>query len=92
MKASASRARQRLQALSHPQGEPGQSSPLPAHLTQREAVVLQLVTRGKSNSQIAQELHISEKTVIHHLTHIFDKTNSKNRTAATAFAIRHGLA
>jgi DNA-binding CsgD family transcriptional regulator len=30
--------------------------------------------------------------VINHLTHIFNKTNSENRTAAAAFAIRHGLA
>ena len=57
-----------------------------------EAAVLKLVTCGKSNSQIAQELVISEKTVINHLTHIFNKTNSENRAAATAFAIRHGLA
>jgi DNA-binding CsgD family transcriptional regulator len=92
MKASASQAHHRLQTLSHRKGESGQSPHLPAHLTQREAVVLQLVTRGKSNSQIAQELHISEKTVIHHLTHIYNKTNSENRTAATAFAIHHGLA
>jgi DNA-binding NarL/FixJ family response regulator len=92
MKASARRARHRLQAFSLRQGDPRQPSPLPAQLTQREAVVLQLVTRGMSNSQIAQELRISVKTVIHHLTHIYNKTNCDNRTAATAFAIRHGLA
>jgi DNA-binding NarL/FixJ family response regulator len=47
---------------------------------------------GKSNRQIAQELGLSEKTVANHLTHIFNKTNSENRAAATAFAIRHRLA
>jgi DNA-binding CsgD family transcriptional regulator/tetratricopeptide (TPR) repeat protein len=89
---SAKRVRYRMQSLSHRPGGQRQPSPLPTNLTQREASVLKLVTTGKSNSQIAQELLISEKTVIHHLTHIFNKTNCENRTAATAFAIRHGLA
>jgi DNA-binding NarL/FixJ family response regulator len=100
MEDSASRPRQRLQALaqnppyshdSHVSNGALHSS-LPARLTTREVAVLRLVTCGKSNSQIAQELVISEKTVINHLTHIFNKTNSENRAAATAFAIRHGLA
>ncbi len=54
--------------------------------------MLKLVTEGKSNRQIAQELGLSEKTVANHLTHIFGKTSSENRAAAAAFAIRHGLA
>lgn len=65
---------------------------LPADLTGREVKVLQLVTGGKSNRQIARELGISEKTVANHLSHIFAKTASENRAAAAAFAIRHGLA
>jgi DNA-binding NarL/FixJ family response regulator len=65
---------------------------LPGNLTRGEARVLQLVARGKSNRQIAQELGISEKTVANHLSHIFSKTTSGNRAAATAFAIRHGFA
>ena len=89
---SARRVSRRLQSLSHRPRGPTHPSPLPANLTQREVAVLKLVTCGKSNSQIAQELVISEKTVIHHLTHIFNKTNSENRAAATAFAIRNGLA
>jgi DNA-binding CsgD family transcriptional regulator len=89
---SAKHVRSRLQALSHCRGGQKKPSALPAKLTQREVDVLKLVTSGKSNSQIAHELLISEKTVIHHLTHILNKTNSENRTAATAFAIRHGLA
>jgi len=91
MEDSAQRARHRLQFLSHHAHGLKRAS-LPANLTQREAAVLKLVTCGKSNSQIAQELVISEKTVINHLTHIFNKTNSENRAAATAFAIRQGLA
>ena len=89
---SAYHVRQQLLMLSHRPRGTTRPSPLPANLTKREADVLKLVTSGKSNSQIAQELLISEKTVIHHLTHIFNKTISENRTAATAFAVRHGLA
>ena len=76
---------------------PERSSPrgarsLPAGLSSREVEVLRLVVQGKSNRQIAEELVLSEKTVINHLTSIFNKTVTDNRAAATAFAIRHGLA
>ena len=73
-----------------PHRSPPQS--LPAGLTASEAKVLQLVVEGKSNRQIAQELGLSEKTVANHLTHVFYKTNSENRAAAAAFAIRHRIA
>lgn len=68
------------------------ASTYPAGLTAREVEVLRLVARGLTSGGIARELKISEKTVAHHLTHIFNKTSSENRAAATAFAIRHGLA
>ena len=64
----------------------------PNGLTAREVQVLRLVTRGLTNSEIAEELGLSEKTIAHHLTHIFNKTTSDNRAAAVAFAIRHDLA
>ncbi len=63
----------------------------PAGLTAREVEVLRLVARGMTNSQIAQELVLSEKTVATHLTHVFNKTKSENRAAAAAFAMRYGL-
>lgn len=65
---------------------------LPAGLSLREVEVLRLVTRGKSNRQIAEELVLSEKTVANHLARIFAKTGTDNRAAATAFAIRSGIA
>lgn len=79
------------------------SVPLPPHetvltpgypngLTAREAGVLRLVAGGLTNAEIAEELGLSEKTIAHHLTRIFNKTASENRAAAAAFAIRHDLA
>jgi DNA-binding CsgD family transcriptional regulator len=88
---STGRVRRRLRALAHQKRDP-LASPLPANLTQREVAVLKLVAEGRSNGQIAQVLGLSEKTVTNHLTHIFNKTACDNRAAATAFAIRHGLA
>jgi predicted ATPase/DNA-binding CsgD family transcriptional regulator len=83
----------RLRSLSHPKkGLATQSQSLPANLTRREAQVLQLVAKGKSNSQIAQELGLSAKTVANHLTRIFNKTLCENRAAAAAFAVQHSLA
>jgi predicted ATPase/DNA-binding CsgD family transcriptional regulator len=67
-------------------------STYPAGLTAREVQVLRLVARGQTNSEIAEELGLSQKTIAHHLTHIFNKTSSENRASAAAFAIRHGLA
>ncbi len=64
----------------------------PAGLTARQVQVLRLLARGMTNGEIARELGLSEKTVAHHLTHIFNKTSSENRVAAVAFAIHHGLA
>jgi len=81
----------RVSALSSCPGHRAHEA-LPAHLTEREVAVLKLVVQGKSNRQIAHALGLSEKTVTNYLTHIFNKTTCENRAAATAFAIRHGLA
>jgi len=91
MLTSAQHVRRRLHSLSH-SPSPFTSPVLPAHLTQREVEVLKLVAQGKRNSQIAQALCLTEKTVTNHLTHIFNKTGCENRAAAAAFALRHGLA
>jgi DNA-binding CsgD family transcriptional regulator len=78
----------RLRSLSGARPRPA----LPAGLSAREAEVLRLVATGLSNRAIAETLSLSEKTVINHLTSVYGKIGVDNRAAATAFAIRHGLA
>lgn len=51
----------------------------PAELTQREREVIRLVSQGLSNKDIANQLSISDNTVRHHLTSIFDKVGVPNR-------------
>lgn len=63
-----------------------------APLSEREIEVLRRVALGQTNRDIAIALGISEKTVRNHLTHILDKLDLDNRTAAAAWAFRHGLA
>ena len=65
---------------------------LPAGLTDREVEVLRLVATGRSNTQIAADLVLSEKTVARHLSNIFGKLEVGSRTAAAAYAFEHGLA
>ncbi|MFE5672874.1 LuxR C-terminal-related transcriptional regulator [Agromyces sp. NPDC056523] len=67
-------------------------APRPGGLTAREVEVLRLVASGRTNREIAGELYLSEKTVDRHLSNIFGKLGLSSRTAATAFAFRHGLA
>ena len=67
------------------------TSAYPAGLTGREVAVLRLVAQGATDRQIAATLFISVKTVNAHMTNILNKLNCDNRTAATTFAIQHGL-
>jgi DNA-binding CsgD family transcriptional regulator len=63
----------------------------PCDLTDREVEVLRLTVRGLSNRHIAQRLGVSDRTVGHHLAHVFDKTGRRTRAGAAVFAIEHGL-
>jgi len=60
-------------------------------LTERERQVLELLTRGMSNAQIAQALFISEKTAGHHVSRILAKLGVRNRAEAAAHAARLGV-
>jgi DNA-binding NarL/FixJ family response regulator len=61
------------------------------HLTERELEVLQLVTAGLRNKEIAARLGISENTVKFHLRHILDKLHAQSRAEVAARAVRAGL-
>jgi DNA-binding NarL/FixJ family response regulator len=68
--------------------------PLPRktfQLTRRELEVVAKTVGGFSNREIAARLSISEDTVKHHLTHIFDKVGVYNRLELMLFAFHHGL-
>ncbi|MFC4374941.1 response regulator [Nocardia halotolerans] len=60
-------------------------------LTAREYEVLELIGRGRVNSEIAAELGISEVTVKSHVGHIFGKLELRDRAAAIVFAFDHGV-
>jgi ATP/maltotriose-dependent transcriptional regulator MalT len=69
-----------------------QTAHRPGGLTDREIEVLGLVALGWSNKEIAAELSLSTKTVSRHLSNIFTKIDVSTRSAATAYAFRHGIA
>jgi DNA-binding CsgD family transcriptional regulator/tetratricopeptide (TPR) repeat protein len=71
---------------------PVSSSPLPDGLSVRELDVLRLMARGLSNREIGATLFISEHTAANHVRSILRKTACANRTQATAYAFRRGLA
>ena len=67
-------------------------APRPAELTEREVEVLGLIATGASTSEIAAALTISTNTVERHITNLYAKLGARNRSDATAYALRHGLA
>lgn len=62
-----------------------------ASMSARELQVLELVAAGRSNSDIAAELFVSDTTVKSHLAHIFTKLGVSSRTAAVSRARERGL-
>jgi DNA-binding CsgD family transcriptional regulator/tetratricopeptide (TPR) repeat protein len=65
--------------------------PAPTDLTAREREVLRLLARGLSNTQIAEELIVSQLTVKAHLRSIYSKLGVTSRSAATRYALEHRL-
>jgi two-component system, NarL family, nitrate/nitrite response regulator NarL len=60
-------------------------------LTPRELEVVAAIVSGFTNKDIAQKFSISEQTVKHHLTNIFDKLGVSNRLELALFAVNHRL-
>ncbi len=81
----------------------GDASPCPADepeplaaapvepLSPREREVLALIAQGKTNQQIAGQLFLSPKTVMHHSGHLYRKLGVRGRAEAVACAARSGL-
>jgi HD-GYP domain-containing protein (c-di-GMP phosphodiesterase class II)/DNA-binding CsgD family transcriptional regulator len=63
----------------------------PADLTERQVEVLRLVSRGLSNSEIAERLVLSRRTVEHHVQDVYVKIGASTRAGAAMFAMQHGL-
>ncbi|MGG3915226.1 response regulator [Rossellomorea vietnamensis] len=74
--------RMRQKAVSHPHEE----------LTNRELEILLLMTQGKTNQEIADELFIALKTVKTHVSNILSKLGVQDRTQAVIYAFKHDLA
>lgn len=85
--------RQRLQAA----GAPVPRGPRPATrrnpfgLTARQVEVLRLLAEGRSNPEIAARLHLSPKTVEHHVSAVLSKLGVESREAAARLARQHAL-
>jgi DNA-binding NarL/FixJ family response regulator len=73
--------------LSH-QKNPQQIHPL----TQRELSITQLVGKGRTNKEIAGELHLSIGTVKNHLTQILQKLELRDRTQLAIYAVKNDIA
>ncbi|MBI1958216.1 MAG: response regulator transcription factor [Candidatus Rokubacteria bacterium] len=69
-------------------GEPARQA---GRMSPREREVLELLTRGAVNKEIAAALHISENTVKNHMKSIMEKLHAENRVQVVAYALRKGL-
>jgi len=63
----------------------------PARLTAREVQVLTLLVSGHTNAELARRLHVSAKTVEHHVSSILEKLDVRSRTEAVAAAFGLGI-
>jgi len=80
--------------VSYLRDKAAQQPPSPAKaygLTKRELEILSTIVSGLSNKEIAQRFTLSEDTVKHHLTNIFDKVGVSSRLELALFAINHRL-
>jgi DNA-binding NarL/FixJ family response regulator len=62
-----------------------------ADLTAREREILELLARGQSNDEIAQQLYLSRATVKTHVGNVFMKLDLRDRAQAVVFAYESGI-
>jgi DNA-binding NarL/FixJ family response regulator len=62
----------------------------PASLSDREMEILELVANGFTNSEIAEQLEISKRTVDNHISNILTKTKTDNRVELLRWALQWG--
>jgi DNA-binding NarL/FixJ family response regulator len=63
----------------------------PSELTPREQEVVKLIAEAHTNKEIAEILHLSEKTVESHRANVLQKLGMRDRVELVRYAIRHGL-
>jgi len=80
-------ARKLMQEIKKPPKLPPTAEPL----TPREVQVLGCLAQGMANSQIANELSVSVRTVSAHIRNILDKLHLANRTQAALYALEQGI-
>jgi DNA-binding NarL/FixJ family response regulator len=69
---------------------PTESPVVQPSLSDREVQVIELVTAGLTNEQIAEKLEISKRTVDNHISNILTKTGTQNRVALVTWAVQLG--
>ncbi|MFZ2511884.1 MAG: response regulator transcription factor [Gordonia sp. (in: high G+C Gram-positive bacteria)] len=67
------------------------ATPGAATITEREVEVLELLSRGLGNKEMARELFVSEATVKSHLSHVYNKLGVDTRAGAVAAAIERRI-
>jgi DNA-binding NarL/FixJ family response regulator len=73
------------------QSSTARGGPFAYGLTPREREIVSLVVAGSSNKEIARACAVSEQTVKHHLTRIFDKVGASSRVELAMLATRNGI-
>ena len=68
----------------------GDGSPL-SSLTENETIFLQWICSDKTYKEIAEEMHISPRTVDTYRDNLFKKLDIKTRVGLAIFAIKHGI-
>ncbi len=89
--AMVTRRLRQLGARDIPRGPQPSTRAHPAGLTSRETEILALMARGLRNNEMARHLHVSLRTVDHHVSSVLAKLGVRSRTEAVAEASRRGF-